>query len=171
MSFFDLFSSEKKKESIESNFKNVFNRFNRSQIRKVIKVLNKNRFKPGIIFQYNRCSTLITCEYSDDSSHYGGDTLGYLRIKIPQKTGSNFYETLKDISPSPGNFGEIEVNVILKNKKYFIKIDIKSKTNYENRWHARYDYETKIFKDILKTKPIIDFLINKINDFDKLDKS
>lgn len=170
MNFFNLFL-EKKTDTVEYNFKNIFNKANRNKISKVIKALNKNRFKPGIIFQYKRCSTQITYEYSDDSAHYGGDTLGYLKIKIPQKSGWQFYETLKDIAPSPGNFGEIEVNTVFKNNKYFIKIDIKFKTNYANRWHARYQYETKIFKDILKTKPIIDFLINKINNFDKLDKS
>jgi hypothetical protein len=173
MSFFDLFKEKNKKESIESSFKNIFNRTNRIKISRLVKELNKSRFKPGIIFKYNRFSTLITCEYSDDSAHYGGDNLGYLKVKIPQKSGWTFYKSLdlEGIVPSPGNFGEIEAKIIFKNNKFFLQIDIKSKKNYENGRHARYDYESKTFNNILKTQPIIDFLIKKIQEFNNLDKS
>jgi hypothetical protein len=167
MSLLDFFSKDhpSRDEISKSKFDEIFNRDNRSRINKDIKELNKSRFKPGIIFQYNRFSTLITCEY--------GYFSGPLRIKIPQKSGQFYYKSLEDrgIVKSPGEFGKIEVGIIFKNKKYFLQIDINSKKNYENGQHAHYTYESKTFSNILKTKPIIDFLIKKIHEFDSSDKS
>lgn len=171
MSLLDFFSKEhlSRDEIHKSKFDEIFNRNNRNQINIVIKELNKRRFKPGIIYNYNRYSTMITCKYL---------SYGSLIIHIPQKSGRNFYKTLSHIIDPPGDFAticatlnppnssrkliKITYNDFKKDKNYHLIVDVVSK---------KYRPERKIFKDISKSQPIVDFLIKKIYEFDSKDKS
>jgi len=156
MSLLDFFSKDPPSynEIIESKFDEIFNRNNRSQINKVIKELNKHRFKPGIIYNYSRFSTMINCEYL---------SYGLLRIQMPKKSGSGFYKNLAHIIEPPGNFATIEANLTFtKDKNYHLIVDLVSK---------KYRPERKIFKDVSKSQPIVDFIIKKIYEFDSEDKS
>jgi hypothetical protein len=171
MSLLDFFSKDhpSRDEISKSKFDEIFNRNNRSKINIVIKELNKHRFKSGIIYNYKKYSTMITCEYL----FYGG-----LRINIPQKSGSNFYKTLSHIIDPPGDFAGIFATLnppnssrkltkityadFKEDKNYYLVVDVASK---------KFRTERKIFKDISKSQPIIDFIIKKINEFDSLDKS
>ena len=109
---------------------------------------------------------MITCEYL----FYGG-----LRINIPQKSGSNFYKTLSHIIDPPGDFAGIFADLKLRrtltektyadlkrNKYYDFTVSVASK---------KYRTEKKIFKDVSKSQPIVDFIIKKIYEFDSKDKS
>ena len=168
MSLLDFFSKDhpSRDEISKSKFDEIFNRNNRSRINKVIKELNKHRFKPGIIYNYNRYSTMITCKYP---------SWGSLIINIPQKSGSNFYKTLSHIIDPPGDFAGIFADLKLrrtltektyvdlkKNKYYDFTVSVASK---------KYRTERKIFKDISKSQSIVDFIIKKIYEFDSKDKS
>jgi hypothetical protein len=168
MSLLDFFSKDhpSRDEISKSKFDEIFNRDNRSRINKVIKELNQHRFKPGIIYNYKRYSTMITCRYL---------SYGSLIINIPQKSGWNFYKTLSHIIDPPGDFAGIWATLnprrkltkityadYQKNKNYDLIVDVVTK---------KYRPERKIFKDISKSQSIVDFIIKKIYEFDSKDKS
>lgn len=168
MGLLDFFSKEHPypDEIRKSKFDEIFNRNNRSQINKVIKELNKRRFKPGIIYNYSRYSTMITCEYL---------SWGSLIINLPQKSRSNFYKTLSHVIDPPGDFAgifaDLKLRRTLNEKKY---ADLKKNKNYEftvSVVSKKYRPERKIFKDISKSQSIVDFIIKKIYEFDSKDKS
>jgi len=152
MSLLDFFSKDhpSRDEISKSKFDEIFNRDNRSRINKIIKELNKDRFKPGIIYNYNRYSTMITCRYL---------AYGSLKINIPQKSGWNFYKTLSHIIDPPGDFAGIWATLnprrkltkityadYQENKNYDLIVDVVTK---------KYRPERKIFKDISKSQYII----------------
>ena len=171
MGLLDFFTKDhpSRDEISKSKFDEIFNRDNRSRVNKVIKELNKHRFKPGIIYNYNRYSTMITCEYL---------SWGSLIINLPQKSGWNFYKNLSHIIDPPGDFAGICTTLnppnssrkltkityadFKEDKNYYLIVDVASK---------KFRTERKIFKDISKSQPIVDFIIKKIYEFDSKDKS